>query len=104
MYDLTRDVQLLDSAQVDVVFIPRAEDIYPPTFAVYVTASGPIVERLEGSFYSESARYVTTIFTKLLQLIRPDIAYFGQKSAQLVALCGALFTISVSIPACAFFL
>jgi pantoate--beta-alanine ligase len=86
MYDLARDVQLLDSAQVDVVFIPRPEDIYPPTFSTYVIASGPIVERLEGLLYTDNARYVTTIFTKLLQLIRPDIAYFGQKSAQQVAL------------------
>lgn len=86
MYDLAKDIQLLDAAQVDVVFIPRVEDIYPPTFATYVIASGPIVERLEGSLYSDHSRYVTTIFTKLLQLIRPDIAYFGQKSAQQVAL------------------
>lgn len=86
VYDLARDIQLLDAAQVDVVFVPRPEEIYPPTFATYVTASGPIVERLEGSFYDDHARYVTTIFTKLLQLIRPDIAYFGQKSAQQVAL------------------
>ncbi|HET8844299.1 MAG TPA: pantoate--beta-alanine ligase [Ktedonobacteraceae bacterium] len=84
--DLTRDIQLLDSAQVDVVFVPRPAEIYPPTFATYVMASGPIVEHLEGAFYSDHARYVTTIFTKLLQLIRPDIAYFGQKNAQQVAL------------------
>ncbi|HEU5381723.1 MAG TPA: pantoate--beta-alanine ligase [Ktedonobacteraceae bacterium] len=86
MYDLSRDVQFLASTQVDVVFIPRSQDIYPPTFATYVMASGPLVERLEGPFYRDYARYVTTIFTKLLQLIRPDIAYFGQKSAQQVAL------------------
>jgi pantoate--beta-alanine ligase len=86
MYDLDRDVQLLDSAQVDVVFVPRPEDIYPPVFSIYVTASGPIIERLEGPFYDEADRYVTTIFTKLLQLIRPDITYFGQKSVQQVAL------------------
>jgi pantoate--beta-alanine ligase len=85
-YDPARDVQLLDEAQVDVVFIPRPEDIYPPTFSTYVIASGPIVERLEGMLYGEHARYVTTIFTKLLHLIRPDIVYFGQKSVQQVAL------------------
>lgn len=86
IYDLTKDVQLLDSAQIDVVFIPRPQDIYPPTFATYVMASGPIVERLECSLSRDRARYVATVFTKLLQLIRPDIAYFGQKSAQRVAL------------------
>lgn len=86
MYDLTRDVQLLESLQVDVVFIPRPEDIYPPTFATYVMASGPLVERLECSLTRDRARAMATIFTRLLQLIRPDIAYFGQKSAQQVAL------------------
>ncbi len=85
-YDLDRDIQFLEAAQVDVVFIPRREHIYPPTFATYVMTTGPIVERLEGVLYSDRARYVTTVFTKLFQLIRPDIAYFGQKSAQQVAL------------------
>lgn len=85
LYDLARDVQLLEAAQIDVVFIPRPEEIYPPTFATYVMASGPVVERLECSS-GDQARSISTIFTKLLQLIRPDIAYFGQKSAQQVAL------------------
>lgn len=86
MYDLTRDVQLLESAQVDIVFIPRPEDIYPPAFATYVMASGPVVEHLECTLARDHARYVATTFTRLLQLVRPDIAYFGQKSAQLVVL------------------
>jgi pantoate--beta-alanine ligase len=86
VYDLTRDVQLLESAQIDVVFIPRPQEIYPPTFSTYVVASGPVVERLECLVSQESARSTATIFTKLLQLIRPDIIYFGQKSAQQVAL------------------
>ncbi len=86
VYDLTRDVQLLEAAQIDVVFIPRPEEIYPPAFSTYVVASGPIVERLECSLSRDQARSIATIFTKLLQLIRPDIAYFGQKSAQQVAL------------------
>lgn len=86
IYDLTRDVQLLDTAQVDVVFIPRPEEIYPPTLATYVMASGPVLERLECWCSRDGARYIATVFTKLLQLIRPDIAYFGQKSAPEVAL------------------
>ena len=90
MYDLTRDVQLLESAQIDVVFIPRPEEIYPPAFSTYVVASGPFVERLECSLGRDQARYVTTVFTKLLQLIRPDIAYFGQKNAQQIALLRCL--------------
>ncbi len=86
MYDLARDVQLLETAHVDVVFIPRPAEIYPSAFATYVMTSGPIVERLECAFDENQARSIATIFIKLLQLIRPDIAYFGQKSAQQVAL------------------
>jgi pantoate--beta-alanine ligase len=90
MYDLSRDVQFLESAQVDIAFIPRPEDIYPPAFATYVTASGPVVEHLECMLTRDRARYVATTFTRLLQLVRPDIAYFGQKSAQLVVLVRGL--------------
>lgn len=86
VYDLTRDVQLLESTQIDVVFIPRPQEIYPPTFSTYVVASGPVIEHLECPASQDCARYIPTIFTKLLQLIRPDIAYFGQKSARQVAL------------------
>ena len=86
MYDLARDVQFLEAAQVDVVFIPRPETLYPSTFATYVMASGPLIERLECAHFRGRARYMATVFTKLLQLIRPDITYFGQKSAQKVAL------------------
>lgn len=86
MYDLERDVRLLEAAQVDIVFIPRPEDIYPPTLATYVTASTSLVERLDCFLFEERVRSVPTIFTRLLQLIRPDIAYFGQKSIRQVAL------------------
>lgn len=90
MYDLTRDVQFLESAQVDIVFIPRPQDIYPPAFATYVMASGPVVEHLECELARDHARYVATTFTRLLLLVRPDIAYFGQKSAQLIVLVRSL--------------
>jgi len=84
--DLARDMQLLENEQVDVVFIPRAEDMYPPNFSTYVTPAGPIAERLEGAFRPENMRGYATIITKLFQLVRPDVAYFGQKNAQRVAL------------------
>jgi pantoate--beta-alanine ligase len=86
MYDLSRDVQLLETAQIDVVFIPRPEDIYPPTFSTYVMTSGPLVESLECALFKDQPYFVSTLFTRLLLLIRPDIAYFGQKSAQYAAL------------------
>jgi len=75
----------LSSEGVDVVFVPRLEDLYPPGFSTYVTPTGPLIERLEGVNTSRYLRAVATILTKLFQLVRPDIAYFGHKRAQEVA-------------------
>lgn len=83
--DVPRDLQLLSAANVDVVFLPRAEDLFPPDFATFVTLSGPIADRLEGAIYPAYIRGVATMICKLFQLVRPDIAYFGQKDAQQVA-------------------
>jgi pantoate--beta-alanine ligase len=80
--DLTRDIQLLRTAQVDIVFVPRAEDFYPADFSTHVTPSGPLAERLEGAHNKEYMRGMATAITKLLQLVRPDLAYFGQKDSQ----------------------
>ncbi|GAC1564956.1 MAG: pantoate--beta-alanine ligase [Ktedonobacteraceae bacterium] len=84
--DLARDMQFLAAEQVDVVFLPRVEDMYPPHFSTYVIPSGPVAERLEGVFRPVHMRGYATIITKLLQLVRPDVAYFSQKNAQHVAL------------------
>ena len=80
--DLTRDIQLLRTAQVDVVFIPRDEDFYPADFSTHVTISGPLSERLEGASSVGYMRGIATVITKLLQLVRPDVVYFGQKDSQ----------------------
>lgn len=84
--DLTRDIQLLRTAQVDVVFTPREEDFYPPDFCTHVIPSGPLLERLEGADSTDSMRGMATATTKLLQLVRPDVAYFGQKDIQRFAI------------------
>ncbi len=56
--DLTRDIQLLRTAQVDIVFAPREEDFYPPDFCTHVIPSGPLLERLErGEQYGFYAWY-----------------------------------------------
>ena len=84
--DLARDLHLLDNARVDVVFIPRPGDIYPPDFSIYVTPTGALAQRLEGTFIPDRLRGVATTITKLFHLVRPDVTYFGQKDAQQVAL------------------
>ena len=87
---LARDLQLLRSAHVDVVFVPRAEDMYPPTFSTYIT---PTITRME-RFQPISAQSITpaymygfaTVMTKLFQIVRPDIAYFRQEATPEVAI------------------
>jgi len=83
--NMARDLQLLNRTHVDVLFLPRAEEIYPPNFSTYVTPVGPVAERLEGVTGPAYIRGVSTHITKLFQLVRPDIVYFGQKNAQQVA-------------------
>src|SRR5579863_9849748 len=80
--DLTRDIQLLRTSQVDVVFVPREEDFYPPDFSTYVTPFGPLSERLEAAHNTQYMHGMATATAKLLQLVRPDVAYFGQKDLQ----------------------
>lgn len=83
--NLAQDLQLLNAANVDIIFTPSAEDMYPPDFSTYITPSGPLAERLEGASRPAYLRGVATVTTKLFQLVRPDIAYLGQKDAQQVA-------------------
>jgi len=83
---LARDLQVLASENVDVAFLPRAGDMYPPDFSTTVSPTGPLVERLEGANRLAYLRQFATGIIKLFQLVRPDIAYFGQKDAQQVAI------------------
>ena len=84
--DPARDLQLLRNANVDIVFIPRTEDMFPPDFSTYITPAGPIAERLESLRSPGYIRGVATAGTKLLQLVRPDKAYFGRKNAHQVVI------------------
>ncbi len=84
--NLERDLQLLQDINVDAVFVPHSEDIYPPDYSTYVTPSGAIVERLASISSPVYIRGIATIMTKLFQIVQPDVAYFGQKDAQKVAI------------------
>src|SRR5215472_2289033 len=83
---LAQDLQLLASTNVDVAFLPRAGDMYPPDFSTSIAPTGPLVEWLEGASRLAYLRQFATGILKLFQLVRPDIAYFGQKDAQQVAI------------------
>jgi pantoate--beta-alanine ligase len=79
--DPERDLAMLQEAGVDAVFMPDVAEIYPPGFASYVEV-GPVASRLEGKHRPGHFRGVATVVCKLFQIIRPDVAYFGQKDAQ----------------------
>ncbi|HEX8994511.1 MAG TPA: pantoate--beta-alanine ligase [Ktedonobacterales bacterium] len=83
--DLARDSELLTSAGVDAVFAPAADQMYPAGFSTWVEPAGSLTERLEGARRPGHFRGVATIVTKLLLLVGPTRAYFGQKDAQQVA-------------------
>lgn len=88
--DLPRDLRLLEDCGVDVVFTPTPADVYPPGFATYVDPSGPLVTAGEGASRPGHFRGVATVVLKLLQIFRPQQAYFGQKDAQQVAVIGRM--------------
>ncbi len=82
--DEQRDAELAARAGADLLFAPSVEQVYPPGFATSVEVLG-VSERLEGAARgSEHFRGVSTVVTKLLCMVLPDIAYFGQKDAQQV--------------------
>jgi pantoate--beta-alanine ligase len=87
-----RDAELLAAAGADILFSPSVDEVYPEGFATTVEVSG-LTERLEGaSRGSEHFRGVATVVTKLLCMVTPDVAYFGQKDAQQVAVIRRLVT------------
>ncbi len=79
--DLPRDAALLAEYNVDYVFAPAVEEMYPPGFSTYVTVEG-LTDKLEGAARPRHFRGVTTVVAILLNIVRPDFAFFGQKDAQ----------------------
>lgn len=82
--DLKRDLSLLESAGVDLVWTPDNETMYPPGFSTWVEVEG-LTEPLEGASRPGHFRGVTTVVTKLFHAVQPTRAYFGQKDAQQAA-------------------
>jgi len=79
--DFDRDRALAESAGVDVLFAPTAEEMYPPDFDVYVS-SEHLGTMLEGEFRPTHFRGVLTIVAKLFNISKANVAVFGQKDAQ----------------------
>jgi pantoate--beta-alanine ligase len=80
----SRDCDLAELAGADILFAPAPAEIYPVGFSTVVEVLG-LTDRLEGAVRgSAHFRGVTTVVTKLLNIVAPDVAYFGQKDAQQV--------------------
>lgn len=79
--DLEGDLEKCRDAGVDVVFAPDAEEMYPGGFSSAVEVGG-VTNRMCGLSRPGHFRGVTTVVCKLLNIVRPDRAYFGQKDAQ----------------------
>ena len=79
--DLTKDTALLTDYNVDYIFAPTVEEMYPKGFSTYVNVVG-LSEQLEGASRPGHFRGVATVVTILLNTVRPDFAFFGQKDAQ----------------------
>lgn len=81
-----RDAELLAEAGCDLLFLPTAETIYPPDSVTRVEVAGPPAEGLESAFRPGHFRGVATVVTILFGLVQPDVAVFGEKDAQQLAL------------------
>jgi len=99
-----RDGALAARAGADVLFAPPVEEVYPVGFATSVEVLG-VTERLEGEVRGAAHfRGVSTVVTKLLCMIGPDVAYFGQKDAQQVVVIRRLvadLNLPVRVEVCA---
>ncbi|HEX4678020.1 MAG TPA: pantoate--beta-alanine ligase [Gaiellaceae bacterium] len=82
--DVERDATLAEAEGVDMIFAPSAEAMYPPGFATWVVPEGA-AEGLESAHRPGHFRGVATVCLKLFNIVRPEIAWFGQKDAQQVA-------------------
>ena len=79
--DEARDAALAEEAGADILFAPALEEVYPDGFSTTVEVAG-LTDVLCGAARPGHFAGVTTVVTKLLNMVGPDVAYFGQKDAQ----------------------
>jgi pantoate--beta-alanine ligase len=79
--DLERDHRLAEEAGADFVFQPPDEEMYPPGYQTWVSVD-EMTRHLCGATRPGHFRGVTTVVTKLFNIVRPHLAVFGQKDAQ----------------------
>jgi pantoate--beta-alanine ligase len=82
--DEDRDARMAGEAGVDIIFAPSAAELYPPGFQTWVEVK-ELGSMLEGVHRPGHFRAVATVCLKLFNIVRPRLAFFGQKDAQQVA-------------------
>jgi pantoate--beta-alanine ligase len=82
--DLEQDIKMCEEAGVDILFVPKTEEIYPEGYSTYVSEE-KLSAGLCGISRPSHFRGVLTVVAKLFNIVRPDIAVFGQKDAQQAA-------------------
>jgi pantoate--beta-alanine ligase len=79
--DLERDLAMCEEAGVDVVFAPEDQEMYPQPPSVKIEIPG-LTDRLEGAYRPGHFNGVAIVVLKLLHIVQPDRAYFGEKDYQ----------------------
>ncbi len=95
--DFERDEAMARECGVDLLFYPEAEAIYPPGYATYVSVDGPLTTTLEGACRPTHFRGVTTVVTKLFNIVMPHVALFGRKDFQQLAVISRM-TSDLNLP------
>jgi pantoate--beta-alanine ligase len=83
--DFSRDEAVARASGVDLLFYPTATAIYPPGYSTYVNVDGPLTATLEGACRPGHFRGVATVVAKLLLIVQPQLALFGCKDFQQLA-------------------
>ncbi len=78
---LDADLDLCAKEGIDLVFAPAVEEVYPPGFGTFVEVES-LQDGLCGASRPGHFRGVATVVLKLFHMVKPDLAYFGQKDAQ----------------------
>jgi len=79
---LSEDIRLSEKEGVDVVFAPSVEEMYPQGHSTFVVVEGPLSSIMEGASRPGHFMGVTTVLTKLFNIINPQRSYFGKKDYQ----------------------
>jgi len=81
--DIKRDALMVKKENVDILFIPSDNDLYPNRYLTYIDVE-KISDTLCGQYRPGHFKGVATVVAKLLNMVRPDVMYLGQKDAQQV--------------------